>query len=74
MDSKGIGVVVVGAGLLLVVVGALVYTGALSWFGRLPGDVRIEREGLSVYVPLTSMLLVSVGLSALLYLIRKFFG
>ncbi|HEX5736433.1 MAG TPA: DUF2905 domain-containing protein [Blastocatellia bacterium] len=74
MESKGIGVVIVGIGLLVVLIGALVYFGALSWFGRLPGDIRVERESVNIYVPITSMLLLSVALSILLYLIRRFFG
>jgi len=74
MESKGIGVFVVGAGLLIVLIGALIYFGALSWFGRLPGDIRVERESVHIYVPITSMLLLSVAISLLLYLIRRFFG
>ena len=74
MESKGIGVVIVGIGLLVVLIGGLIYFGALSWFGRLPGDIRVEREGVHIYVPITSMLLLSVALSLLLYLVRRFFG
>jgi hypothetical protein len=62
----------VALGAALVVMGLLVWSGALSWFGRLPGDIRIERESVRVYVPLVSMLLVSVALSLLWYLIRRF--
>jgi len=60
-------------GLGLVIVGVLVWSGALSRFGRLPGDIRIERESVHVYIPLVSMLVVSVVLSLLLSLIRRFF-
>ena len=74
MESKGIGAVIVGIGVLVVLVGILIYFGALSWFGRLPGDIRVEREGAHIYVPITSMLLLSVALSLLLYLIRRFMG
>jgi hypothetical protein len=74
MESKGLGMVIVGIGLLVALIGALVYFGALSWFGRLPGDIRVERESVNIYVPITSMLLLSVALSLLLYLIRRFFG
>jgi hypothetical protein len=35
----------------------------VSWFGRLPGDVRIETESTRVYIPITSMILVSVALT-----------
>ena len=62
--------VALGAG--LVVLGLLVWSGALSWFGRLPGDIRIERDSVHVYVPVVSMLIVSAALSLLLYLVRRF--
>ena len=65
------GRLLVGLGLAVVVVGLLVWSGALSWFGRLPGDVRIERDSFHIYVPLMSMLIVSVALSLLLYLLRR---
>ena len=61
-------------GVALVIVGLLVWSGAFGWFGRLPGDVRIERDSVRVYFPVASMLLVSVGLSLLLYLVRRFFS
>lgn len=61
------------AGIALVVIGALVQVGALSWFGRLPGDIRIERPNASFYLPLTSMILVSVVLSVLVQLLRRLF-
>ncbi|HET7468302.1 MAG TPA: DUF2905 domain-containing protein [Gemmatimonadales bacterium] len=67
------GPLLVGLGIALVLAGLLVWSGALSWFGRLPGDVRIERESFHVYVPLVSMLVVSVALSLLLYLLRRLF-
>jgi hypothetical protein len=43
----------------------------LSWFGRLPSDIRFERDSVRVYVPLVSMLLVSIVLSLVFYLIRR---
>jgi len=69
--SSGSGPILVGLGIALVLVGLLVWSGALSWFGRLPGDVRIERESVHIYVPLVSMLIVSAALSLLLYLVRR---
>ena len=74
MNSRGIGMVVIAAGALFALIGVLMYFGALSWFGRLPGDIRVERESVRIYVPITSMLLLSIALSLLLYLIRRFFG
>jgi len=53
----------IGAG--VVVVGALVRfaPGLFSWFGNLPGDVRVEGESTRVFIPITSMIVVSVILT-----------
>jgi ribose/xylose/arabinose/galactoside ABC-type transport system permease subunit len=66
------GPLLVTLGVGLVVLGLLVWSGALSWFGRLPGDLRIERESVHIYFPVVSMLAVSAALSLLLYLLRRF--
>ncbi len=68
-----VGLIIVGLGVVLVVVGLLVAAGAFSWFGQLPGDIRIRGEKVRVYVPITSMLLVSVVLTLALNLLRRFF-
>jgi Protein of unknown function (DUF2905) len=62
--------VVVG-GVFIVVVGLLIYSGGLSWFGRLPGDIRYESGNVRIYVPIVSMLLVSVALTVLFNLLRR---
>lgn len=72
MPRSDAGPAIVILGIVIVVVGLLAWSGALSWFGRLPGDVRIERPGVRVYVPITSMLLVSVLLSLIVALVRRF--
>ena len=72
MSSAGPGPLLVGLGALVILVGLLVWSGALDWFGRLPGDIRIEREGVRLYIPLVSMLLLSAAVSLLLYLFRRF--
>ncbi|HEV8581730.1 MAG TPA: DUF2905 domain-containing protein [Thermoanaerobaculia bacterium] len=73
MASRPLGPILVLLGVAVVVVGLLVWSGALSWFGRLPGDVRIERENVRFYFPITSMILVSLALTLLLNLLRRFF-
>ena len=62
----------------LVILGvALVFLG-LAWpwieklgLGRLPGDLRIEREGFSFYFPLTTSIIVSIVVSLLIWLLRR---
>jgi hypothetical protein len=73
MDGRSIGIVLIAFGALAMVVGALVYFGFFDWFGRLPGDIRVESERTRFYVPITSMILVSIVLSALLWVWRRFF-
>jgi hypothetical protein len=67
--NRDVGAWLVGVGGVVVLVGVLALMGALSWFGRLPGDIRFERGGTRVFVPLTSMLLVSAVLSVALTLL-----
>jgi hypothetical protein len=68
-------------GKILIFIGlAVVIIGILIWFwgdkirflGRLPGDIRIERSNFKVYIPVTTMLLLSIILSAILWIIQKF--
>jgi H+/Cl- antiporter ClcA len=61
------------AGAILVVVGLVLYylPGWLSWFGRLPGDIRIETGRGRYYFPITSMLIVSLALTLLVNLFRR---
>lgn len=56
-------------GLVLVALGLLLQFApwALHWFGRLPGDIRIESDKGRVLIPITSMLIISVLLSLILH-------
>lgn len=70
VDARA-GLVIVVIGVALVVIGLLAMSGALSWFGRLPGDLRWESGNTRVYVPITTMILVSVVLSLISILLRR---
>jgi hypothetical protein len=72
MSPPSAGPLIVAAGVTLVLIGLLVWSGGLSWFGRLPGDIRIEKESVHIYIPLVSMFLVSVVLSLILNLLNRF--
>ncbi|MFN2564159.1 MAG: DUF2905 domain-containing protein [Gemmatimonadaceae bacterium] len=71
MQRSPTGLIIVAAGVILVVIGLLAWSGALSWFGRLPGDIRVERPNARFYAPITSMLVISVALSLIAALIRR---
>ena len=65
---------IIMAGFLIVVIGLVVYFmgDKLHWIGRLPGDIRVERENFRFYFPITTMILASLLFTLLLYLIRRF--
>jgi hypothetical protein len=72
MNSGSPATLLITLGVGLILVGLLVWSGTLSWFGRLPGDIRIERETVRIFLPITSMIVVSVAVSAVLYVVRRF--
>jgi hypothetical protein len=73
MGNRPLGQFFVVGGLVLVVIGLVTMRGWFGWFGNLPGDVRVERENVRLYVPVVSMLLISILFSVLSYVIRRFF-
>jgi hypothetical protein len=73
VSSRDIGLLVIGGGVALIVVGVLIWLGWMSWFGRLPGDISYESDNTRIYAPIVSMLIVSIVLSLIFALIRRFF-
>ena len=64
-------------GKLFIIIGtAIILTGLvisyapwlLNWFGKLPGDIKIENERSSIFIPITSMIVISIILSLILNL------
>ena len=67
-----LGRMLVVVGLLIVVVGlVLIVVGRIPWLGRLPGDISVQRDSWSFYVPLTTSIVISILLSLLLYVIGR---
>ncbi|HRO44414.1 DUF2905 domain-containing protein [Agriterribacter sp.] len=64
---------IIAGGVLVIIAGMVIYFfhDRLHWIGRLPGDIRIEKENFRFYFPITTMILFSVMLSLLLWLFRK---
>jgi hypothetical protein len=63
----------IAAGALLLLIGvALQFAPWLvNWFGRLPGDIRFEAGGTRIFIPITSMIVLSIVLSVLVSLLRR---
>ncbi|MEZ4516743.1 MAG: DUF2905 domain-containing protein [Chloroflexota bacterium] len=62
-------------GLGIAVLGALLWLGArfFPWLGNLPGDIRIEGENTKVFIPITTMIIVSIAGTIILNVLIRFF-
>lgn len=60
-------------GVAIVLIGLLLHVapGLFAWFGKLPGDIRYESGRTRVFIPITSMLLISIVGSLVLHLLRR---
>ncbi|WP_264765397.1 DUF2905 domain-containing protein [Psychrobacter sanguinis] len=67
------GKVFITIGLIIVIIGIVLtlFPNALSWFGKLPGDIRYESGNTRIYFPIVTMIVVSVVLSLLLSIFRR---
>jgi hypothetical protein len=63
----------IAAGILFIVIGLILHFAPwlLNWFGRLPGDIRWEGERSRVYIPVTSMIVVSLVITLIINLLFK---
>jgi len=63
------------AGIVIAVIGILIYFfhDKLNWFGKLPGDIRVEKENFRFYFPITTMIIISIVLTILVNIFKKFF-
>lgn len=66
---------IIGLGVLIIIVGIIIYFfhDKLNWIGRLPGDIRIEKENFRFYFPITTMILFSLLATFIFWLARKIF-
>ena len=64
MEIQGLGKIVIMAGVVLTVVGVLMFLAPkLPFIGKLPGDFYFKRDGVSFYFPLATSIIVSIILS-----------
>jgi hypothetical protein len=74
MDMSSLGRWLVVFGVLLVVFGiVLMFSDRIPWLGRLPGDIVVQRDGVTVFIPIATMIVVSVVLTAVLNLAARLF-
>ena len=69
---RDLGKFIVIIGVITMLVGLVLWSGfAPKWLGRLPGDIRIEREGSAFYFPIVTCIILSIVLSLLLSIFRR---
>jgi hypothetical protein len=74
-DHAGFGWMLLVLGLVIAGVGLVwILAPSIPWLGRLPGDIRIERENFRFYFPLVTCLLLSLVLTLLVWIVRQFRG
>jgi len=67
-----IGKLLVIIGGLFVVIGLFLWSGLCgNWFGRLPGDIRIEKGNFGFYFPIVTCIILSLGLTLLISLFHR---
>ena len=70
MSEIGKGLVILGV--IIVTVGALLWSGiGTGPLGRLPGDIRIERGGSGFYFPIVTCIIISIMLSLIMWFFRR---
>jgi magnesium-transporting ATPase (P-type) len=73
MNSIGKYIIIIG--IIIVVIGVILFFfgDKFHWFGRLPGDIRVEKENFRFYFPLTTMIIISIVLTVLINIIKRLF-
>lgn len=63
-------------GIIFIILGLIYlrYGNIFGWFGKLPGDIKIEKENFILVFPLTSGILISLLLSIIFWVLRIFFN
>ncbi len=72
MAVESLGRMILYIGVILVLIGGFFILAAkVPWFGRLPGDLSFRSGGVTIYIPITTMVLVSLVLTLLLNIVWR---
>lgn len=74
MQAAGKILILTGGIVALVGILLVLFGNKMNWLGNLPGDIKIEKENFRLYFPVTTMILLSVVLTIVLWIIRKLFN
>jgi hypothetical protein len=71
--DQNTGKYIIGFGAVIIILGLLIYFfhDKLHWIGRLPGDIRVEKENFRFYFPITTMVLLSLLLTLIINIIKR---
>ena len=68
---QDIGRLLIGAGIVILVIGIVFYFGGRLGFGKLPGDFVVRRGNFTFYLPLATSIVVSIVLSLVFWFLRR---
>ena len=72
MAVESLGRMILYIGIILVLIGGFFILAAkVPWFGRLPGDIIYRRGGMTIFLPITTMVLVSIVLTLLMNIVWR---
>lgn len=72
IEYNWLGKMLIAFGVLLIIIGGVfLLAGKVHWFGRLPGDIVIQKKNVTLFFPITTCILISLILSCIFYLVNK---
>ncbi|MEZ4415301.1 MAG: DUF2905 domain-containing protein [Gemmatimonadota bacterium] len=71
MSKKTFGSFLLALGIAAIVIGLAIWLGAFRWFGHLPGDIHAVQDGVQIYIPFTSLVVVAILLSVVVQLLQR---
>ena len=73
LHETGIGKLLIISGGVLIVIGTIItLIGKVNGFPKLPGDILIKRDGITIYIPIVTSIILSILLSLIFVLVKKF--